>query len=273
MREQTAHRALLVSLASVFGCICAKSSRRQNSDTKAEELSAAQERVRILEDAAASMETQHGDALKALQAELDSHKNQIEAQKAELESQKTLTKEQEDKARNAHSIGLRYQRALNDMRNVTIPGLKAEHDKAVAELRSEVESLTSQLNATKTELQSAQLDLARLQGEVSSRDTQIQELNATLERLNAVSSGVTQSDTSAVAISAQRDLTAARQRITELEGEVAKAAQVFQQDSANVKTEELESRLRTAAAELEAANKKVQDAQNSMVSPNKVKCT
>ncbi|KAJ9108846.1 hypothetical protein QFC21_000166 [Naganishia friedmannii] len=245
-REQTAHRMLL------------------SSDTKAEELSAAQERVRILENAAANVETQHADALKALQAELQSQKNQIEVQKTELESQKTLTKEQEEKARNSHSIGIRYQRALNDMRNVTVPGLKAEHDKAIAELRSEVESLTSQLGATKTELESAQRDLTRLQGELSTRDTQIQELNATVERLNAVASGVNRSDTSDATVAVQRDLDTARQKITELETEVAKAARGYQQGGADVNTAELETRLRTMAAELEAANKKMQDAQNSM---------
>jgi chromosome segregation ATPase len=215
------------------------------------------------------MEIQHADALKALQVELEVQKKLTEAQKAELESQKTLTKEQEEKARNALSIGLRHQRALNDMRNVTIPGLKAEHDRTVADLRSEVGSLTSQLNATKTELESAQRDLTRLKGDVSSRDTQIQELNATVERLNAVSSKVTQPDTSDAMTAVQRDLDAARQRIGELETAVAKAAQGSQQGGADVKTEELESRLRTTAAELEAAHKQMQDTQNSMVSLTK----
>lgn len=217
------------------------------------------------------MEIQHADALKALQVELEVQKKLTEAQKAELESQKTLTKEQEEKARNALSIGLRHQRALNDMRNVTIPGLKAEHDRTVVDLRSEVGSLTSQLNATKTELESAQRDLTRLKGDVSSRDTQIQELNATVERLNAVSSKVTQPqpDTSDAMTAVQRDLDAARQRIGELETAVAKAAQGSQQGGADVKTEELESRLRTTAAELEAAHKQMQDTQNSMVSLTK----
>ncbi|KAJ9125198.1 hypothetical protein QFC22_000152 [Naganishia vaughanmartiniae] len=245
--------------------------RADLSDTKAEELSAAQQRVGMLENAAASMETQHADALKALQAELESQKTQTEVQKAELESQKALTKEQEEKARNALSIGLRHQRALNDMRNVTIPGLKAAHDKTVAELRAEVESLTSQLNAMKTQLESAHRDLTRLQGDVSSRDTQIQELNSAVERLNAASSGATPLDTSDASQAIQRDLEAARQRITELETEVAKAAQGSLQGGADSKAEGLESRLRVTAAELEAANKKVQNVQNSMVSSVEVK--
>lgn len=142
-----------------------------------------------------------------------------------------------------------------------VPTLKAEHEKALAEVRSSVENLTAQLKETRMELEAAQRDVSRLQSEVTSKDTQIKSLQAELANASTSAKTLTSQEVTAI----QSALDTARKRITELETQVSNVAQNTQQPVDQGISDNMQARLQSVTAELDAANQKIQEFQSQLV--------
>ncbi|GHJ85790.1 hypothetical protein NliqN6_2192 [Naganishia liquefaciens] len=239
-REQTAHRALL------------------SSNTSGEELRVANERIAALERSAKDLELQHKNALQALQAQLDAQKSALEAQKADIEAKTAAAKEFEAKAANANAIGLKYMRAMNEYKNTTVPNLKTEHEKAMAEIRSSVESLTTQLAQTKTQLEAAQRQVSQLQDEVASRDARIATLQVELTAAATKEPAPTNASQDTTAI--RQELDVAQRKIVELEAQVS-ANQSADTSVDSEAASALQAKLQAVSSELESANKKIGELQ------------
>lgn len=194
---------------------------------------------------------------------METQKSTLESQKAEIEAKTAAAKESEAKAANSHAIGVKYMRGLNDYRNTIVPNMKTEHEKAMADIRSSVESLTTQLAQTRAQLEAAQLQVSQLQGEVASRDARIASLQA--ELATAATKELAQTDASQDTTAIKQELHVAHQKISELEAQI-NANQSAGESTEREAADAVHVKLQAVSAELESANKKIGELQAQLVS-------